>query len=145
MAWLLLITRIKIVKMMTERRVDVCFLFKLFFPIKRFHSIQFPLHCTVFHTSIIHHTNSFKNHQIFNDSKKKRIKINFLKNNEIHNNTREIEREYILAYRSLHARPNCLLVPDKFLLYCFPKETRSTLNKQGSQKMIAILHCRILG
>ena len=143
MAWLLLITRIKIVKMMTERRVDVCFLLKLFFPIKRFHSIQFPLHCTVFHTSI---TQTYlKINQIFNDSKKKRIKTNFLKNNEIHNNTREIEREYILAYRSLHARPNCLLVPDKFLFYCFPKETRSTLNKQGSQKMIAILHCRILG
>ena len=142
MAWPLLITRIKIVKMMTERRVDVCFLFKLFFPIKRFHSIQFPLHCTVFHTSI---TQTYlKINQIFNDSKKKRIKTNFLKNNEIHNNTREIEREYILAYRSLHARPNCLLVPDKFLLYCFPKETRSTLNKQGSQKMIAILHFRIL-
>ena len=142
MAWLLLITRIKIVKMMTERRVDVCFLFKLFFPIKRFHSIQFPLHCTVFHTSI---TQTYlKINQIFNDSKKKRIKTNFLKNNEIHNNTREIEREYILAYRSLHARPNCLLVSDKFLLYCFPKETRSTLNKQGSQKMIAILHFRIL-
>ena len=143
MAWPLLITRIKIVKMMTERQVDVCFLFKLFFPIKRFHSIQFPLHCTVFHTSI---TQTYlKINQIFNDSKKKRIKTNFLKNNEIHNNIREIEREYILAYRSLHARPNCLLVPDKFLLYCFPKETRSTLNKQGSQKMIAILHCRILG
>ena len=73
----------------------------------------------------------------------KRVEPNFLKNNEIHNNEREIEREYILAYCSFSACAiwqNCLLVSDKFLLYCFPKETRSTLNKRRSQKIIAMLH-----
>ena len=50
-----------------------------------------------------------------------------MKNNEIHNSGREVEREYIL---SLNLRAEYgQLASDKFLLFQLPKETQSTLNK----------------